>query len=310
MKMLKRKKESENQASALTKRTKGEKVLFGVVFFIFVVYSVVLIYPLLFLFINSFQDPLMYVMERIQPGYNPFAMPEKWHFENYADVFKLSVVGSAGKDVYLYQMVFNSVWYCAFTVVGSVMMSSCTGYVLSKYRFKANGFIYTLIVFSMTIPVVGTSGSSLKLAHTLSLYDTPWWVLLSSLTGWGFNFMVMYGFFKNVSWSYAEAVFLDGGSDLTAFFKVMLPQAKMAVITLMVVTFISSWNNYEASLLYFPSYPTLASGLYRLKLTATRSGDFPSYYAGLMISVIPLIVVYASCSDIIFKNFSIGGLKG
>ncbi len=310
MKVLKLKKESENQASALTKRTKGEKVLFGMVFLIFAIYSLVLIYPVLFLFINSFQDPLMYIMVRIQPGYNPFALPEVWHFENYAEVFKLSVVDSTGKDVYMAQMLFNSVWYCVFTVLGSVMMCSCTGYILSKYRFKASGFLYTLIVFSMTIPVVGTSGSTLKLAHTLGLYNTPWWVLLSSLTGWGFNFMVMYGFFKNVSWSYAEAVFLDGGSDFTAFIKVMLPQAKMAVITLMVVTFISSWNNYEASLLYFPNYPTLASGLYRLKLTATRSGDFPSYYAGLMISVIPLIIVYASSSDIIFKNFSIGGLKG
>ena len=310
MKGLKFKKESENEADVLTKRTKGEKVLFGVVFLIFVVYSLVLVYPLLFLFINSFQDPLTYVMDRVLPGYNPFALPETWRYENYVDVFKLSVVGSAGKDIYLHQMLFNSVWYCAFTVLGSVMMCSCTGYVLSKYKFKASGIIYTLIVFSMTIPVVGTSGSTLKLAHQLSLYDTPWWVLLSSLTGWGFNFMVMYGFFKSVSWSYAEAVFLDGGSDLTVFIKVMLPQAKMAVITLVVVTFISTWNNYEASLLYFPSYPTLASGLYRLKLTATRSGDFPSYYAGLMVSVIPLIIVYASCSNIIFKNFSIGGLKG
>ncbi len=310
MKTFKLKKESKDQASVLTKRTKGEKVLFGVVFLIFVVYSVTLIYPLLFLFINSFQDPLTYIMARIQPGYNPFALPEKWLLENYAGIFKLSVVDSVGKDIYMYQMLFNSVWYCAFTVLGSVMMCCCTGYILSKYKFKASGVIYMLIVFSMTIPVVGTSGSSLKLAYTLGLYNTPWWVLLNSLIGWGFNFMVMYGFFKNISWSYAEAVFIDGGSDFTAFFKVMLPQAKMAIITLCVVTFITSWNNYEASLLYFPNYPTLASGLYRLKLTATRSGDFPSYYAGLMFSVIPLIIVYASCSDIIFKNFSIGGLKG
>ncbi len=310
MKTLKLKKDSENNASVLIKRTKGEKVLFGFVFLIFVAYSLVLVYPLLFLFINSFQDSLMYIMARTQPGYNPFALPETWHFENYAIIFKLAAPISGGKEAYLHQMLFNSVWYCAFTVLGSVMMSSCTGYILSKYQFKASGVIYTLIVFSMTIPVVGSSGSSLKLAHTLNLHDTPWWVLLSSLTGWGFNFMVMYGFFKNVSWSYAEAVFLDGGSDLTAFIKVMLPQAKMAVITLIVVTFISSWNNYEASLLYFPSYPTLASGLYQLKLTLKRSGDYPSYYAGLTFSVIPLIIVYASCSNIIFKNFSIGGLKG
>ncbi len=310
MNTLKLKHIDKDDAGVLTKRTKGEKVLFIIVFVIFALYSLILVYPLLFLLINSFQDPLTYIVARIQPGYNPFALPEVWHFENYADVFKLSVVDSVGKKVYLYQMLFNSIWYCAFTVYGSVIMCSCTGYILSKYKFKASSFIYALIIFSMTIPVVGTTGSSLKLAHTLGIFNTPWWVLLSSLTGWGFNFMVMYGFFKNISWSYAEAVFLDGGSDFTAFVKVMLPQAKMAITTLVVVTFISAWNNYEASLLYFPNYPTLASGLYRLKLTATRSGDFPSYYVGLMVSVIPLIIVYASCSNIIFKNFSIGGLKG
>ena len=122
MKGLKFKKESENEADVLTKRTKGEKVLFGVVFLIFVVYSLVLVYPLLFLFINSFQDPLTYVMYRVLPGYNPFALPEAWRFENYVDVFKLSVVGSAGKDVYLHQMLFNSVWYCAFTVLGYFLL--------------------------------------------------------------------------------------------------------------------------------------------------------------------------------------------
>lgn len=307
---FKKMKHSKEESYILTKRTKGEKVLFSVVFVIFALYSFVLLYPLLFLLINSFQDSLSYVLIRTRPGYNPFSLPKVWHFENYRNVLKLSVFNTRGESVYLYNMLLNSVWYCVFTVFGSVSMCCCTGYVLSRYNFRSRGLIYALIVFSMTIPVIGTTGSSIKLAHSLGLYNTPLWVLISHLTGWGFNFLVMYGFFKNISWSYAEAVFLDGGGDFTAFIKVMLPQAKMAVVTLCIITFITSWNNYEASLLYFPDYPTIASGLYRLKLTSTRSGDFPAYYAGLMVSTTPLLIVYASCSNIIFKNMSIGGLKG
>ena len=73
MNTLKLKHIDKDDASVLTKRTKGEKVLFIIVFVIFALYSLILIYPLLFLLINSFQDPLTYIVARIQPGYNPFA---------------------------------------------------------------------------------------------------------------------------------------------------------------------------------------------------------------------------------------------
>ena len=161
----------------------------------------------------------------------------------------------------------------------------------------------------MTIPVVGNTGAMFKLVSDLNIYNTPFF-LITALSGWGFNFMVMYGFFQSVSWSYAEAVFLDGGGHFSAFFKVMLPQAKMSVVTLLIVSLIQTWNNYLTPLLYLPDFPTIASGLYQLKLTAVRASNMPYYYAGLMLSALPIVILYACFSDVIMKNFSVGGLKG
>lgn len=310
------KKKEKDDAGILVKRTGGEKILFGIVFVIFLIYTLLMLYPLVYMFVSSFKTRLEY--NDIIMGGSPFALPKLWLgqvssqglFDNFILAFQMSAPNSIGDDIYMWQMLLNSLWYCGFIVGGQVLMSCFTGYVMAKYKFKAREFIFAIAIFTMTIPIVGGMASGLRLAHNLGLYNTPFLTLFSSLSGFGFNFMVMYGYFKNVSWSYAEAVFLDGGDDFTAFFKVMLPQAKMAIVTISIVTFISSWNLYEDPLVYLPDYPTLAAGLYLLKESAMDSGNMPYYFAGLMISVIPVVIVYASFSDIIMKNFSVGGLKG
>ncbi len=305
-----RKFQAKDEASILTKRTKGEKVVYGVAFVVFAIYSLALLYPLVYLLINSFQDPTVYLNNRVQGGHSPFELPSVWKLQNYADAMKLCFYDTLGKPIYLPAMFFNSLWYCGIAVGGQVLMSCFTGYIMSKYQFKGREIIYALAIFSMTIPVVGNTGALFKLVADLNIYNSPMFLISVALGGWGFNFMVMYGFFQNVSWSYAEAVFLDGGGHFSAFFKVMLPQAKMSIVTLVIVAFIQSWNNYLTPLLYLPDYPTIASGLYQLKLTAVRASNMPYYYAGLMLSAIPVVVLYGCFSDVIMKNFSVGGLKG
>ncbi len=304
------KRKASDEASVLTQRTKGEKILFGIVGAIFFLYSLTLLYPLFYLVVNSFQDGMTYILNKILPDYNPFALPDTWEFSNYLEAFQMSVPGLMGGDIYLWEMVGWSLYYSVTQVIIPVMSCTCVGYVLSKYEFKGKELIYTIIIFTMTIPTVGTQGSSLKLAYALGTFNNPLLDLITHFTGTGLNFMVMYAFFKNISWSYAEAVFIDGGGEFTAFFKVMLPQAKNAIVTLCIITFITVWNNYERPMLYFPDYLPLAAGLYHLKQVANDNANRPLYFAGLVISTIPLVVVYGVFSDMIFKNFSVGGLKG
>lgn len=299
-----KKKTKKDVASILTKRSKGEKVLYGIIFALFLLYAISLLYPLIYLLMNSLRDMLSY-------NRDPMAFPKEFRFQNYVTAMTgMMMITSTGREVYLPEMFFNSLWYCAVTILGSVLMSSFTGYALSKYNFKAKPVIYTLAIFSMTIPVVGTTGSMFKLVSDMGIYNTPMYAILYSLGGFGFNFLVMYGFFKNISWSYAEATFIDGGGHFTVFFRIMLPQASMSILTLAIISLIGVWNDYMTVLLYLPDYPTLASGLYRIQKSFTRTGDYPSYYAGLVIATIPVLVVFTAFSDTIMNNFSVGGLKG
>lgn len=120
----------------------------------------------------------------------------------------------------------------------------------------------------------------------------------------------MYGYFKNISWSYAESVFIDGGGHMTVFLKIMLPIAKPVVTALIIIGIIAAWNDYSTPLMFLPAYPTLAVGMYGVSSVLPRSGNSPAYFAALIISTIPVIIFFAAFSDIIMSNLTIGGLKG
>ncbi|MBO5480175.1 MAG: carbohydrate ABC transporter permease [Clostridia bacterium] len=312
MQSLFKKFKMKDDASVLTQRSRNEKILFGVVFAVFFVYGISMLMPFIFLGLNSLKDLLEYAVD-LQAG-NVMALPDNiWKgLENYVYAFReMKVDGTYGNVIYLPEMIFNSLVYIGFSIFSSLTASSLVAYCLAKYRFKLHGFLYGIAIFSMTIPIVGTSGASLKLAYDLGTYNTLFYTILPSFGGFGGGFLVLYGYFRNIPWSYAEAVFIDGGGHGTVFFKIMLPQASPALLTLGIMSFIGGWNNYTTPLMYMPDYPTLASGLYKVEQSFTRdNANFPAYFAGLMLATIPVVVVFAAFSDVIMKNFSVGGLKG
>jgi len=301
----------KHAGSILDKRTGGEKVIFTIVFVIFFIYALSILYPLFYLFVNSFQSRLGYIQNLTQEG-NSFALPEKWHFENYVNAFKRMAVPSVttGEDIGLLSMFFNSTWFMIISVGESMFFSCSCAYAVSRYDFKGRNFIYGLAIFTMTIPIMGNMGASFKLTSELGLYNSPLYLFVTCCGGFGFNFLIMYGFFKNISWSYAESVFIDGGGHYTVYFKIMLPQALPTVTALSIMSFIGAWNDYTTPLLYLPDYPTVASGLYQIRLSLGRTGNLPVVFASLVMSVIPVIIVFAIFSDTIMKNMTIGGLKG
>ena len=108
-----------------------------------------------------------------------------------------------------------------------------------------------------------------------------------------------------------EAAKIDGANPFVIFFKIMLPQGVPIIMTYAITGAIGSWNEYNTMILYMPSYPTLASGLFEYESVAIYQGiNVPVYYAGLIISMIPTIALFAVFSDKNISSISIGGLKG
>ncbi len=289
--------------SEFSKMPVGQKVLFSFVLVLFCIYAVSLIFPLLWLVMSSLKDPISYSLDLITN--KPFALPKTWEFTNYIDVFsKLQWKGTnfAG-------MFFNTLWQITLANAPALICSTLLGYVMAKYEFKMKGFIQTFYVTVLTLPIVGTGGAYFVMIHDMGLYDTPLYPLLTNVYFFTGNYLYMYSCFKNVSWSYAEAVFIDGGGHYTAFFRIMLPQALPILGTLFLTMSIAKWNEYAGVLMYMPSYPTIGSGIYQIQQSISNDG-VTLYYTALVVALIPILVLYIIFADKLIKNLTVGGLKG
>lgn len=281
----------------LSKRSRADKVIFAIVTVIFIAYALSMVFAVGWMLMTSLKS----ANEDLG-----FGLPQKLLFSNYTKAF---TVLSSGRTTF-FGMFFNSLWYTLIATALGVIMPCITGYVMSKYDFPGKNIIFTVAITSLTIPVVGNLASSLKLYGELQLLDTPLFVVVSSLGGFGGNFLIYYGFFKSVSWTYAEAAQIDGAGPFTVFFRIMLPQAIPIMMTYAIINAIFNWNDYQTVILYLQSYPTLSSGLYEYQIISERIPDTPSFFAGLIISMIPTIALFATFSNRVMTSLSVGGIKG
>ena len=103
---------------------------------------------------------------------------------------------------------------------------------------------------------------------------------------------------------------MDGASHWQVFVKIMFPQALALMMTFAITDFIGGWNDYMTSLIWLPSFPTLATGLYKYEAAMIRSINYPVYFCGVIISAIPVLTVFICFRDTFMSSLSMGGLKG
>ena len=269
-----------------------------IIFTLFALYAFTLIFAMLWAFSASLKSQKEFYD-------NVNGLPREWLFSNYGTAFKQ--VSANGHN--MFEMFWNSVWYSCGGALLGVLTSAVTSYVVAKYKFPGRGFIYGVAIVTMMIPIVGSFPSQYKVYTALHIIDTPF-LLITKAAGFGFNFMVLYSFFRTLSWTYAEAGFIDGASHFKVFTRIMLPQALPVMGSLFMVQVVQLWNEYMEPNLFLQSYPTLSSGLYIFQLEMTRGINFPVLFAGLIISVIPVIILFVCLQNTMMESMSVGGIKG
>lgn len=266
---------------------------------VFALYSLGLLFPLLFAVNSSVKDgDVDFIMNMTKLTVHP-------NFKNYLGAWtELEVSG-----VTFGNMFFNSVWYAAGTTLFTIFSSMCLAYGVAKYKFKGREFVYSFVVIIMVFPVFGTLPARYKLYSQLYFIDSPL-LLLAYAGGFDSQFLILYAFFKNIDWSYAESAFIDGASHWTVFVKIMMPMALPAISALAVANFIGRWNNYEDVLLYLPNMPTLSTGIYVFDTKMMYQADRPLLYAGMVISLFPIMILYLVMQKTVMKLTFEGGIKG
>ncbi|MDE6504258.1 MAG: carbohydrate ABC transporter permease [Clostridia bacterium] len=269
-----------------------------IVFVLFALYVFTLFFALLWAINASLKS-------QVEFNQDVNSLPKEWLFSNYITAF----TAVNANETNMFGMFWNSIWYSCGGALLTVFTSSVTSYVVAKYKFPGRNVIYAIAIITMMIPIVGSFPSQYRVYDTLKIIDSPL-ILITAAAGFGFEFIVLFSFFRTLSWTYAEAGFIDGASHLKVFFRVMLPQALPVIGSLFIVAVVNRWNDYMFPTLFMQSYPTLSSGLYIFQLEMTRGINYPVLFAGLIISVIPVIVLFVCFQNTMMESMSVGGIKG
>ena len=282
------------------KLTKAQKTVLIIASIFFGLYALTMIYPLFWLFVNTFKTGSAYY------EMNFFPKKGQWAF-NYFQAFSTLQVRRKG----VITMLFNSLWYAVGGAFLGVSVSTCLAYAVSKYKFFGRKLITIIAVAIMMIPIVGSLPSQYKLFNTLHMLNSPL-ILLCFTSGFGLYYLVMTATFNGLSWSYAEAAFIDGAGHFRAFFETILPQVIAPLSGLLLISFIGIWNDYMSPLIFMPKLPTLATGLYVYESLNARRMDemnMPIYFSGIVICMIPVLTLFLVFQNTIMDISMSGGVK-
>jgi ABC-type glycerol-3-phosphate transport system permease component len=286
-------------------------ILFIILFVVLTLYTVSLVIPFLWGIMTSLKTQTEFELD-------PFGLPSVWHFENYIDALNLFCVrietnssGMASQYVYIETMVLNSVLYCFGSAFFSTLAPCLVAYITAKYPYRVMKWINSFVVIAMILPIIGSGPSEMQMVKNLGLYDSFIGFYFMRFSFLGLYYLLFNAAFKNLSWGYAEAAIIDGASDFTIMVKIMLPLVSSTFGVIMLLYFISYWNDYMTPVLYLPSYPTVAVGLYKFYTApGQQTGLIPMQLTGCMLVMIPILIVFIIFRNKIMGNVAIGGLKG
>ena len=288
------------QHDILFRKNTTEKIIFGIVFVILVLFAVSFIFPFLWIFINAFKEPAEYSASMM-------GWPTHFTMENFIEALTFNEDSS---EMTILQMLGMTVIIAGVGTVVTVFTSSTAAYVVAKYKFFGRGIIFSVVIFSLIVPIVGSLPSQIQIMReVLHLDGTIIGCIFIYSGGFGANFLLLYSFFTNLSWTYIEAARIDGANDFRIFFRIVLPMARGPIIAITIIQLIGLWNDYQTPSIYLPDYPTLAVGL-RDIFNQMSFYPMPVIFAIIIVAMLPIILIFTIFSKIIMENTSVGGLKG
>ena len=268
---------------------------------LFFLYSLTLIFPLLWMLYNAMKSRMEFFVE-------PWAWPQDiiGNLSNFTIVFQ---------EFGLAEMFFNTVFLSVLSPLITLFCTTSAAYAYAKHKFRGRGLLYAIAMVPMVVTIAGTQPATYRLVNNLGIYDNLGGILLLSTGGFGINFLLVASVFINISDSYREAASIDGAGNWRIFLTIYVPQASNLLIALYVLSFIGTWNDYMTPYLYLPSHQTLATGIYTLSERLTTgndkySNDYPKLFASMLLSILPVLVIFAAFQDKIMKFQLGGGIKG
>jgi N-acetylglucosamine transport system permease protein len=266
-------------AARTSKPAAGDRIVGGVSHTVLVIWAIVIILPLIWTVLSSFKN-------NSEIFASPFSLPSKWNFDNYVSAWTTSGIGS---------FFFNTLVVVFGALILTMMFGSMTAYVLARFQFPGSRVLYYLMLAGLTFPIFLAIVPLFFVLQNFGLLNTlPGLIVTYAAFAYPFTVFFLFSFFKSLSNSIAEAAAIDGAGEWRTFFQVMLPMAKPGLATVAILNFVGLWNQFllPIALNTDPEKYVLTQGMAQFASQAGYSVDFGALFAAVVITVIPVLIVY------------------
>ncbi|MDJ0464228.1 carbohydrate ABC transporter permease [Streptomyces sp. H27-C3] len=257
---------------------------------ILILWAFMVVMPLLWAVMTSFKDDASIFG-------SPWSLPDKLHFENWS---------RAWSEAHMSEYFLNTIIVVGGSLIGTLLLGSMAAYVLARFEFPGNRFIYFLFVGGMSFPIMLALVPLFYVLKNMGLLETiPGLILVYIAYSLPFTVFFLTSFFRTLPSSVAEAAMIDGASHTRTFFQVMVPMAKPGLISVGIFNFLGQWNQYmlPTVLNNDPDNRVLSQGLVELATSQGYKGDWSGLFAGLVMAMLPVLAAY-----IIFQRQVVAGL--
>lgn len=288
--------------------SRGDRIILFINKILLVLIVLIITVPLLYVLLGSFLDPSVLLSKGL--SFNP----ADWTIDGYIRVFQ---------DGSIVKGFINSIIYAVSFTLITVIMTVFAAYPLSVDGFKGKNFF--MVFFLITMFFNGGLIPTYLLVKNLGLINTVWAIILPGSIGvW--NIILVRTFFKGLPKELKEAAKIDGASELQIFFKIILPLSKPVIFVIALYAFVGQWNSYFDAMIYledrdlYPLQLVLRSILIQNEVQPGMINDMQAAaelskiaekikYASIVISSLPLIIMYPFFQKYFEKGVMIGSLK-
>jgi multiple sugar transport system permease protein/raffinose/stachyose/melibiose transport system permease protein len=235
---------------------------------------------------------------------NPYGISWPPYLKNYVYAFtKFGFLRYVGNSVF--------VTVCALVITTIVTSMAAFGFARQRYQFGLRELIYYLIFISIMFPPQISLLALFQILVRYNLYNTLWGlILVYSASALPFNIFLLRAFFAQIPQDIEDASRIDGCSDWQMFWRVMFPIARPAVATTIVLNFINFWNEFLYAVTFVTKQEARTLPLAVMFFLGEAYLDLGMLASGLMVSVLPVIILYLILSEQFIKGMTAGAIKG
>ena len=286
--------------------TASSKVAKVFIYLILGLLAVTIIVPVAWVFVAS-------IKENSEFYGSPWALPKGFHFQNFTDAWETANMGS---------YMLNSVFVTVLGILLLIVIALPAAYVLSRFKFKSQKIWNVMFMAGLFINVnyivvpiflmLNNADGKLRqwFGEPFFLNNLFILALVYASTALPFTIYLLSGYFKSLAKDYEEAAYVDGAGYWRTMIQVIMPMAKPSIVTVILFNFLAFWNEYIIAYTLMDENGTLAMGLKNLMAVERTATNYGIMYAGLVIVMIPVLVLYICVQKRLTEGMTLGGLKG